>query len=78
VAERPAEPKRWIIIRMFHHAVERTEAEIAELKAHGLFVRHASGPDDSQDQSAPQSAAAPVAVPAAATAPAGAKEKTTP
>ena len=43
-----AEPKRWIIIKMLQAAIERTEAEIAELKAAGLFVRDASGPYDVQ------------------------------
>lgn len=37
-----ADPKRWIIIKIFQHAIERTEAEIAELKNAGLFVRDAT------------------------------------
>ena len=40
------EPKRWIIIKMLQHAIERTEAEIEEIKDAGLFVRDASGPGD--------------------------------
>ena len=44
-----AEPKRWVIVKMLHNAIERTEAEIAELKSGRLFVRDASGPDDSQE-----------------------------
>ena len=35
-------PKRWILITMLQHAIERTEAEIAELKANGLFARDAT------------------------------------
>lgn len=46
MADKTAGPKRWVLIRMLHAAVERTEAEIAELKSHRLFVRDATGPDD--------------------------------
>ena len=53
-------PKRWVITKMLHAAVQRTEEEIAELKAGGLFARDASGPDDTQ-----------AAAPAAPTPPAG-------
>ena len=44
-----AEPKRWVVVKMLHNAIERTEAEITELKSGRLFVRDASGPDDSQE-----------------------------
>ena len=63
-AEAPA--KRWIIVKIFEHAIERTEAEIAELKAGRLFVRDASGPDDRQK---PAELPGPVLVPAAAPRP---------
>jgi hypothetical protein len=48
-----AEPKRWVIVKMIHAAIERTEAEIEELKAGGLFVRDASGPEDSHAADGP-------------------------
>jgi hypothetical protein len=53
-----AEPKRWIIIKMLQHAIERTEAEIAELVAGGLFVRDAT-PQDKTAHGEPVPAAAP-------------------
>ena len=49
MAEQP--DGRWVIVRMIHGAIKRTEAQIGELKAGGLFVRDASGPDDSHDGS---------------------------
>lgn len=58
MADKPAEPKRWVLIKMLHAAVERTEAEIAELKAHGLFVRDASGADDAHPEPEPEPAPA--------------------
>ncbi len=64
------EPKRWVLVTMIHHAILRTEAEIAELKAGRLFVRDASGPDDSHAAETPP--AAPK-VPALTGAPAGGK-----
>ena len=83
-----AEPKRWVIVKQFLHAVERTETEIAELTAHRLFVRDATGPDDKQDvppdpmtSGVPQNTPPPPATPAAGattTTPPGGKEKTTP
>jgi hypothetical protein len=49
MAEQTAQPsKRWVILTFFEHAVERTEAQIAELKAGRLWVRDASGPGDQQ------------------------------
>ena len=65
MAEQPA--KRWVLIRMLHGAVERTEDQIRELQAGGLFVRDASGPDDHHD--APQDAPKP-AVPVSPAPPA--------
>lgn len=58
MGEHEAPPKRWVIIKMLQHAIERTEAEIDELKAGRLFVRDASGPDDTHPP-----AAAPVTAP---------------
>jgi hypothetical protein len=58
-----AEPKRWVLVTMVHDAIERTEAQIDELKAARLWVRDASGPGDSHDSTAPRPA---VKVPAAA------------
>ena len=49
----------WVIVKMLHGAIERTEEEVAELKAGGLFVRDASGPDDTHDAPA-AGAAVPV------------------
>ena len=49
MSDQPEKPgKRWIIVKFFEHAIERTEDEIAELKAGRLWVRDASGPDDKQ------------------------------
>jgi hypothetical protein len=65
------EPKRWVLVSMIHHAIQRTEDEIAELKAGRLFVRDASGPEDShaadtprQGTSPPVSRARPSTIPA--------------
>lgn len=68
-------PKRWVLIRMLHAAVERTEEEIAELKSHGLFVRDAAGPDDHHEDPAPppEAAAKPPATTPAGTPPPGGK-----
>lgn len=41
MADTAVAPKRKIYLVLFEHAVERTEEEIAELKAHGLFVKDA-------------------------------------
>lgn len=74
MADKTAEPKRWVLVKMLHAAVERTEAEIAELKAHLLFVRDASGPEDHQEdpEPEPQPGAPAAAAPrTAATTPAG-------
>lgn len=73
MAETAAPAKRWVIVKQLHGAVERAEHEIAELKAHRLFVRDATGPDDNHD--APATAGAPAAqtTPPAATPAAGAK-----
>ncbi len=61
MADQPEKPgKRWVLIKMLHHAVERTEAQIEELKAGGLFVRDAAGPEDHHDEPKP---AGPVPVP---------------
>ena len=46
MGEHEAPAKRWVIVKLLQHAVERTEAEIEELKSGQLFVRDASGPDD--------------------------------
>lgn len=65
-------PKRWVLVKMLHAAVERTEAEIAELKSHLLFVRDAAGPDDHHDDPEPEPTAdAPAAARPTATTPAG-------
>ena len=69
MAEQPQ--KQWVIVKFFHHAIERTLAEVEELKAGGLFVRDASGPGDTQQQAAadpeplPETVPRPVAQPAA-------------
>jgi len=60
-ADKTAEPGRWVLVKMIHAAVERTEAEIAELKSHGLFVRDATGPDDSHPDPGPEPQTAPAA-----------------
>ena len=52
MAEQPE--KQWVIVKFFHHAIERTLAEVEELKAGGLFVRDASGPGDTQQGPAPE------------------------
>ncbi len=64
------EPGRWVLVTMIHNAILRTEAEIAELKAGRLFVRDASGPDDSH---AAEVAPAAPKVPVLTGAPAGGK-----
>lgn len=69
MADKNPPPKRWIILKFLQHAVERTEAEIAELKSHGLFVRDASGPDDVHAPAAGVTAAVPGGTPT--TPPAG-------
>lgn len=75
MADKPA--KRWVLIRMLHAAVERTEEEIAELKAHGLFVRDASGPGDTHLPPPPEPASAPPATtPPAGSPPPGGKPET--
>jgi hypothetical protein len=68
-------PKRWVIVKFFEHAIERTEEQIAELKAGGLHVRDATGPGDlHQGDAPPQPAPAPAPkLPAFAGAPAGDK-----
>ncbi len=75
MADKNPPPKRWIIIRFFQHAIERTEAEIAELKAGGLFVRDASGPSDVQVPAAGVTPAVPAATvtPPAGSPPPGGK-----
>ena len=55
---------RWVLINMIHGAVERTEDQIRELKAGGLFTRDASGPEDHHDAS-PKADAAPASAPPA-------------
>jgi hypothetical protein len=65
--------KRWVIVKFFQHAIERTLAEVEELKAGGLFVRDASGPGDTQQEPAPQKAdgtPGPVLIPESAPQPA--------
>jgi hypothetical protein len=60
--QQTAQPaKRWVILTFFQHAVERTEEQIAELKAGRLWVRDASGPGDTQQEPAaePQPALVP-------------------
>lgn len=81
MADQPAQPTRWVIIKQFEHAVERTLAEVEELIAHGLYVRDASGPEDRQNPPVP--VAVPqipppgaAATPNATTTPPGGKEKT--
>jgi hypothetical protein len=73
--DEPGQPgKRWVILTFFEHAVERTLAEIEELKAGGLFVRGASGPGDTQQPAAaeqkPDGAPGPVLIPEGAPRPA--------
>lgn len=53
------EPRRWVLVSMIHHAIQRTEDEIAELKAGGLFVRDAAGPEDSHAADAPAASPPP-------------------
>jgi hypothetical protein len=70
----PEAPKRWVLVSMIHGAILRAEHEIEELKAGGLFVRDASGPEDSHAADGP--APSPPTVPkplAPAGAPAGDK-----
>jgi len=73
VAETGAPAKRWVIVRQLHGAVERAEHEIAELKAHGLFVRDATGSGDNHDAPAAAGASAAQTTPPAGTPPAGGK-----
>jgi hypothetical protein len=63
------EPKRRIIVKLWEHAVERTEAQIEELKAHGLFVRDATPGDKlaPHDEYERQTAAAAAVLEAATT-----------
>jgi hypothetical protein len=72
MAEQPE--KSWVIVKFFHHAIERTLAEIEELKAGGLFVRDASGPGDTQQEAGapqqPDGTPVPVLIPASAPGPA--------
>jgi hypothetical protein len=90
VDAKTAEPVRRVILKFWEHAVERTEAEIEELKALGLFVRDAR-PDEpvaghlaAVTVSEPLPASPPVTPPQppaaapATTAPQGGKEKTIP
>jgi hypothetical protein len=74
MSDQPEKPgKRWIIVKFFEHAIERTEDEIAELKAGRLWVRDASGPDDKQHPAeAPAEPPGPELIPAAAPRPAAA------
>ena len=70
MAEQPE--KRWVIVKFFQQAIERTLAEVEELKAGGLFVRDASGPGDTQQEPAPQKAdgtPGPVLIPESAPQP---------
>lgn len=67
MAVKAAEPVRRIIVKFWEHAVERTEAEIEELKALGLFVRDAT-PEDKlapHDEAVKQREAAAAALAAA-------------
>jgi hypothetical protein len=62
-------PKRRIIVKLWEYAVERTEAEIEELKAHRLYVRDAT-PEDKlapHDEYERQTAAAAAVLEAAST-----------
>jgi hypothetical protein len=73
------EPKRRVILKLWEHAVERTEAQIEELKAHRLYVRDAT-PEDKlapHDEYEKQTSAA-AAVLAAASTPAPAQAAATP
>ncbi len=53
--------KRWVLISVLHGAVERTEEQIAELKAARLFTRDAAAPGDPHHN--PPAPPAPPAVP---------------
>lgn len=74
MAGKTSEPVRRIIVKFWEHAVERTEAEIEELKALDLFVRDATpedklAPHDEAEKSRAAAAAAlasatPTATPA--------------
>jgi hypothetical protein len=66
-------PKRWVIVTFFEHAIERTEEQIAELKAGNLWVRDASGPTDIHQPPAPPQPMAPPKTLTPAGAPAGDK-----
>ena len=74
MAVKTQEPVRRVILKFWEHAVERTEAEIEELKAHGYFVRDATAEDRlaPHDEAATQRAAAAAALapPPAVTPPA--------
>jgi hypothetical protein len=62
MADQPEKPgKRWVIVKFFEHAVERTEEQISELKGGRLFVRDATGPDDTQSAGSPAPPAADTA-----------------
>lgn len=70
MADQPEKPaKRWVLIKMLHRAVERTEAQIEELKAGGLWIRDASGPEDHHDDPRP-GGQDPVLIPESAPRPA--------
>jgi len=70
-----AQPVRRVILKFWEHAVERTEAEIAELKVHGLFVRDATPEDKlAPHDEAAKSRAAAAEILAAASAPAPGNE----
>jgi hypothetical protein len=69
VAVEETEPKRRVILKLWEYAVERTEAEIEELKAHRLFVRDAT-PEDKlapHDEYQRQTSAAAAVLEAAST-----------
>lgn len=59
MADQPQAPKRWVLVSMIHGAILRTEQEIEELKAGRLFVRDASGPEDSHAADAPAASPQP-------------------
>jgi hypothetical protein len=70
MAAKTQEPTRRVILKFWSHAVERTEAEIEELKAQRLFVRDATAadklaPHDEAAKSRAASAAALAGAPAA-------------
>ncbi len=70
MADKNPPPVRRVILKFWEHAVERTEAEIAELKTQGLFVRDAEpgdklAPHDEAAKSRAASAAALAGAPAA-------------